>query len=221
MSAISSVISFILHLDQHLAELVEKTGSVSYIVIFLIIFLETGLVVTPFLPGDSLLFGLGALSASGVFNIWVLYLILLLAAISGDSVNYWIGKRIGPKAYESKSRFINKKNLDKAHRFYEKHGGKAIIISRFVPVVRSFAPFIAGVAEMDYKEFLSFNLIGGVAWISLFLWSGYLFGNIPFIKQNFDLVIILIVVVSLIPVVAEYIKSRKESQKESALPQKE
>jgi membrane-associated protein len=203
----------------HLAELVEKTGSVSYVVIFLIIFMETGLVVTPFLPGDSLLFGLGAIAATGVFNIWVLYLILILAAVTGDSVNYWIGKRIGPKAYESKSRFLNKNNLDKAHRFYEKHGGKAIIISRFVPVVRSFAPFIAGIAGMDYREFLSFNLIGGVAWISLFLWAGYLFGNIPFVKQNFDLVIILIVIVSLIPVLIEYLKSRSENK--SALPPKE
>jgi len=217
INAIKDLISFIVNIDEHLAELVQSTGSLSYIIVFLIIFMETGFVVTPFLPGDSLLFGLGAISATGSFNIWLLYPILLVAAVTGDSTNYWIGKKVGPKAFKSESRFLNKKHLEKARSFYEKHGGKAIIISRFVPVVRTFAPFVAGIASMNYKQFLTFNLVGGFAWITLFLWAGYFFGNIPFVQDNFHLVIIAIILISLIPIVVEYVKDKRESRKSKSI----
>lgn len=211
---IKNAVSFIVHIDEHLAELVHQTGSLSYVIVFLIIFMETGFVITPFLPGDSLLFGVGALAATGSFNIWLLYPLLLIAAIIGDSVNYWIGHKTGPRAYKLNSRFLNKKHLDKAHAFYEKHGGKAIIISRFVPVVRTFAPFVAGIANMDYKQFLTFNITGGVIWISLFLWTGYFFGNIHFIQENFHWVIIAILLISVVPIAIEYFKEKRQSRKE-------
>lgn len=200
---ISQIIQSILHLDVYLEAIVQTYGTLIYAFLFLIIFMETGFVVTPFLPGDSLLFASGALSAIGSLNILTLFILLSLAAILGDTVNYWIGKKIGRKAFRKDARFLNHRDLEKTQKFYDKHGGKTIILARFIPVVRTLAPFVAGVGAMDYPKFLSFNIIGGILWVSIFLFSGYFFGNIPFVKNNFELVIIGIILVSIIPIVYE------------------
>lgn len=211
MEIIKNLIEMILHVDKYLAMLVSSLGVWTYILLFAVIFVETGLVVMPFLPGDSLLFASGALASStGTLNIVALFIVFCAAAIIGDSVNYAIGKKMGKKAYEINNRVIKREYLEKAQRFYEKHGGKAIILSRFVPIVRTFAPFIAGIGEMHYKKFISFNIVGGVAWVSLFLLSGYLFGNVPFVKHNFELVIIVIILISVVPMMYEYIKHKKQ-----------
>lgn len=205
-----NLINFILHVDKYLALVATNLGAWTYVLLFTVIFIETGLVIMPFLPGDSLLFAAGALSSStGALDIFVLYVVFCLAAVIGDSVNYAIGKRLGEKAFEINNRLIKKEYLEKAHKFYEKHGGKAIILSRFVPIVRTFAPFIAGIGEMDYKKFLSYNIIGGIGWVTLFLLSGFLFGNVPFVKNNFEIVIVVIVLISVVPMVYEYIKHKK------------
>lgn len=180
---------------------------------FLVIFVETGLVVTPFLPGDSLLFAAGALSAStGAFNIVFLWLLMVVAAFLGDTVNYWIGHFVGPKAFEMNSKLFKKEYLDKAQGFYDKHGGKAIILARFVPIVRTFAPFVAGIGKMNYGKFLSFNMIGGFLWVSLFTWGGYLFGNLPIIKNNFHYSVVIIILISLVPIFVEVLKAKQEKQ---------
>ncbi len=204
------LIDMILHIDQYLNSLVGEYGMLVYALLFLIIFIETGFVVLPFLPGDSLLFATGAMVAIDIFNIyWVLGL-LIVAAILGDTVNYWIGRILGNKAYSVS--WINKQHLEKAETFYQQHGNKMIVLARFVPIVRSFAPFVAGIGRMNYYQFVSYNIIGGIAWVLICGGAGYFFGNIPVVKQNFELVILGIVVVSFLPIVFEYLKARKAAQ---------
>jgi membrane-associated protein len=195
-----SLFDLFFHLDKYLGFIINAYPAWSYALLFVVIFMETGVVITPFLPGDSLLFAAGALSAGGSFNIIVLLVVLYFAAFLGDTCNYWIGYYIGPKAFTGNSRFFKKEYLHKAHLFYEKHGGIAIILARYVPIVRTFAPFVAGISKMDYRKFLSYNIIGGVAWVSMFTLSGFLFGNIPFIKENFEYVAIIIILISVVPI---------------------
>jgi membrane-associated protein len=212
MDQIKYVIDLFLHLDKYLALIIDSTGYLSYIILFAVIFAETGLVITPFLPGDSLIFAAGALAAKDLLNILLLYALLLAAAFLGDTANYWIGHYIGPKAFNSNSRFLKKAYMDKAQGFYEKHGGKAIILARFVPIVRTFAPFVAGIGKMNYGKFLIYNMVGGFLWVSGFLFAGYFMGNIPLIKDNFHYTVVLIVLVSLIPIAYEFIKSKREAK---------
>ncbi|MFH2118250.1 MAG: DedA family protein [Candidatus Paceibacterota bacterium] len=211
MSAIQAVIDFILHIDVHLAELVASYGTLVYAILFGIVFAETGFVVTPFLPGDSLLFAAGALAALGSMNVAIVAGVLFLAAIAGDAANYWIGHFFGQKIIDSpKFPFINKEHIDKAQVFYEKHGGKAIILSRFVPIVRTFAPFVAGVGRMHYERFTLFNIIGGAVWVALFVFAGYFFGNIPSVKHNFSLVILGIIAISVLPIIWEAWQAKRK-----------
>ena len=216
MQLFQSLINFILHIDKYLLQIVNQYGMASYAILFAIIFMETGLVVTPFLPGDSLLFAAGALSAQGAFSIWGLLILLVVAAFLGDTVNYWIGRFIGPKAFNSQSKFLKKEYLEKAQAFYEKHGGKTLIIARFMPIIRTFAPFVAGVGKMTYKKFLMFCIIGNVIWVNSFTFAGYFFGNIPMIKKNFSLVIFLIIIVSLLPTFYAIIKQFLDRKKKTA-----
>jgi len=217
MDLIHWFVDFFLHLDQHLAEVIQRYGTTTYFLLFLIVFLETGLVVTPILPGDSLLFAAGAFAALGHLRLWPLFFLLCVAAILGDTVNYAIGARIGPKVFSySKSRFFNPDHLKKTHEFYEKYGGKTIIIARFVPIVRTFAPFVAGVGQMSYRQFIGYNVIGGVLWVSICVFAGYFFGNLPFVKKNFSVVVIVIVLISLLPAVIEYLKHRAEAKRKAA-----
>ena len=208
MNVFSLIIDFILHIDEYLVDIIDRLGNLTYIILFIIIFLETGLVVTPFLPGDSLLFAAGTLSAIGSLNIFILYITFLIAAIIGDSVNYNIGKKIGPRAFKMNNRFIKKSYLEKTQKFYEKHGGKAIVFARFIPIVRTFAPFVAGIGEMNYSKFITYNVIGGFLWVTIFTFLGYFFGNIPFIKNNFHYAIIIIILLSIIPILYEFIKHK-------------
>jgi membrane-associated protein len=217
MDLIHWFVDFFLHLDQHLAEVIQRYGTSTYALLFLIVFLETGLVVTPLLPGDSLLFAAGSFAGVGILRFWPLFFLLCAAAILGDTVNYAIGARLGPKVFHyPKSRFFNPEHLKKTHAFYEKYGGKTIIIARFVPIVRTFAPFVAGIGAMSYARFLGYNVIGGVLWVSLCLFSGYFFGNLPLVKQNFSLVVIAIVFISLLPAVIEYLRHRAEAKRKAA-----
>lgn len=202
-----NIINFILHLDTHLAALVANYGPWVYGFLFLIIFLETGLVITPFLPGDSLLFVAGAMAAVGDFNIWLLFGILITAAILGDTANYALGKYFGEKVF---SKFIKKEHLEKTQKFFDKYGKKTIILARFVPIIRTFAPFLAGVGKMHYFTFLSFNIIGGLAWVTLFTFSGFFFGNLPVVKENLGFIILGIIFVSLLPILFEYLKAKKK-----------
>jgi membrane-associated protein len=209
MDIIILFIDFFIHLDQYLPVIVEGFGVWVYVIVFIVIFCETGLVVTPVLPGDSLLFALGALAALGALHIEALLILLCVAAIAGDSVNYAIGHYIGPKVFSYEdSRFFKKKYLLKTHEFYEKHGGKTIIIARFMPFIRTFAPFVAGVGAMSYSKFILFNITGGIAWIGIFLLGGYFFGNIPTVKSNFTVVIIVIVIISVMPGFIAYARQK-------------
>jgi len=204
MELIKDFIDFILHLDTHLVELVSRYGTFSYAILFAIIFCETGLVVTPILPGDSLLFAIGALSAKGALNVYNAAFLLMVAAITGDSTNYWIGYFAGPKVFHSESsRWLNRKHLDRTSEFYERYGVKTVIIARFMPIVRTFAPFVAGIGRMYYPRFLVFSVLGSFLWIGLFVAAGYLFGNIPVVKRNFTLVVLAIIFVSLLPALIE------------------
>jgi membrane-associated protein len=208
MELIKYLIDLILHLDKHLVELVTQYGAWTYAILFLIIFCETGLVVMPFLPGDSLIFAVGTLAAKGVLDLFWVSILMIIAAIIGDTINYWIGYKIGPKVFSSQdSRLLNRRHLDRTHQFYEKYGGKTIIIARFMPIIRTFAPFVAGIGRMNYSRFLLYNVVGGVLWIVLFMLAGYLFGNIPIVKRNFTLVIFGIIVVSILPGVIEYLRA--------------
>jgi membrane-associated protein len=214
------IIDLFLHLDKHLAELISSYGMWTYAILFAIIFCETGLVVTPFLPGDSLLFAAGALAGTtatetggGVLNPHYLFLLLAFAAIIGDTVNYHLGKILGDKIFKEKARFLKKDYLDRTHRFYEKHGGKTIILARFVPIVRTFAPFVAGVGKMTYAKFISYNIIGGIVWVAAFVYGGYFFGQHPLVKKNFTLVVIAIILISVAPMVYEYLKVRAEKKR--------
>ena len=209
-------IDIFLHLDRHLADVLQYFGSWTYLVIFLIIFCETGLVVTPILPGDSLLFGLGAFAANpylkGPLTLELLFMTLTIAAIAGDSLNYAIGHYLGPRVFQKEDgRFFKRAYLEKTHKFYERHGGKTIIIARFMPIIRTFAPFVAGIGRMNYSRFISYNVIGGICWISLFIFGGYFFGNISFVKSNFTLVIISIIIISVLPGVIEYLRQRRKT----------
>jgi len=199
----------LVHLDRHLAVLLQQYGAWVYLLLFAIIFCETGLVVTPFLPGDSLLFIAGALAAGGGIDVHLLALVLVAAAVLGNTVNYSIGRFIGPKVFHwEDSRFFNKKALERAHAFYEKHGGKTIIITRFVPVLRTFAPFVAGIARMTYLNFTAYNVAGALAWVLLLLYAGYWFGNVSLVKQNLSWVILGIIVLSVMPLAFEYVRQR-------------
>ena len=214
MEFVSKVVDFVLHLDAHLSALIQQYGLWTYVILFVVIFCETGLVITPFLPGDSLIFAAGTFAARGDLNVVGLFLALAAAAVIGDSVNYWIGKIIGPKVFQKEnSRVFKKAYLERTHNFYEKYGAETIIIARFVPIVRTFAPFVAGIGRMSYGKFLSYNVVGGVGWVALFTFGGYFFGNIPFVRRNFSLVIIAIIVISLVPAVVEILKHRKGEKK--------
>ena len=210
MQIIKFLIDFVLHLDVHLAEIIAQAGGWTYAILFGVIFMETGLVITPFLPGDSLLFAAGSLAAldGSPLNIVLLWVLLAAAAIIGDTVNYEIGRFIGPKAFTSNSRLLKKEYLDRTHAFYEKHGGITIFLARFIPIIRTFAPFVAGVGKMSYRYFISYNFFGGLVWTALFTFGGYFFGNIKFVKDNFSIVIIAIIVISAIPAVYEVVKAR-------------
>jgi membrane-associated protein len=216
MELLQNFIDLLLHLDKHLAAIIQQYGVWTYLILFLIIFCETGLVVTPILPGDSLLFATGAFAATGALNISTVLILLTIAAIVGDTLNYWIGAYIGPKAfYSEKSRFFKKEYLIRTHEFYEKHGGKTIIIARFMPIIRTFAPFVAGIGKMTYARFLSYNVIGGILWIALFTLGGYFFGNIPVVKRNFTLVILAIIILSILPGVIEFIRHKRKGEASS------
>jgi membrane-associated protein len=212
MELMNTFIEILLHLDKHLDLIIRNYGIWTYAIFFFIIFLETGLVVTPFLPGDSLLFAIGSFAALGSLDVRVSIVSLSIAAIAGDTVNYWIGDFIGPKVFsKEKSRFLNKEYLYRTHRFYEKYGGKTIVLARFIPIIRTFAPFVAGVGSMTYGRFIVYNVIGGIAWVVMFVFGGYFFGNIPFVKNNFSLVIFAIIFISILPGVIEFLRSRKRS----------
>lgn len=208
----SGLVDLVLHLDSHLAGIIADYGVWTHGILFAVIFLETGVVVTPFLPGDSLLFAAGTLAATGSLHIWWLAALLFVAAVLGDTVNYWIGHLVGPKVFEKDRRWLKRKHLERTHAFYEKHGAKMIVLARFVPIVRTFAPFVAGVGRMHYATFLTYNIVGGLLWTGIFLFGGYLFGNIPIVQDNFGIVVIAIVAVSLLPMAVEFIKARKENQ---------
>jgi len=211
MELIKYLIDFILHLDTHLVELVSRYGTFSYAILFAIIFCETGLVVTPFLPGDSLLFAVGALSAKGALDVYIIAALLMLAAIIGDSTNYWIGYFVGPKVFRSESsRWLNRKHLERTSEFYERYGVKTVVIARFMPIVRTFAPFVAGIGRMYYPRFLFFSVLGSILWIGSFVTAGYLFGNIPVVKRNFTLVVLAIIFVSILPALIEAMRARRE-----------
>jgi membrane-associated protein len=211
MELLTQLIDLILHLDRYLVDLVTRFGGWTYAILFLIIFCETGLVLMPFLPGDSLLFAIGALASTGALDVFWISILLIVAAILGDTVNYWIGYSIGPRIFTSdRSRWLNREHLDRTHRFYEKYGGKTIILARFMPIIRTFAPFVAGIGRMSYGRFLLYNVVGGVVWIVIFVAAGFWFGNIPIVKRNFTLVILAIIVLSVLPAVIEYWRARRE-----------
>ena len=211
MTTVKYLIDLFLHVDKNLAVVIQTYGLWSYALLFGVIFMETGLVVTPFLPGDSLLFAAGALSASlGAFNIWMLWGMLVVAAFLGDTANYWIGHFIGPKAFEMNSKLLKRDYLDKAQAFYDKHGGKAIVLARFVPIVRTFAPFVSGIGKMHYGDFIKYNIVGGVLWVTMFVFGGYLFGNIPVVAHNFHYVVVAIVLISVVPIGLEFAKAKRE-----------
>lgn len=205
------IIKYMLHLDENIVNIINLFGPFTYAIVFLIIFAETGLVVTPFLPGDSLLFALGTLAGGGFLNIWLVYFILFFAAILGDNTNYWIGHKIGPRVFSKEnSRIFNKAYLEKTRIFYEKRGGKTIILARFFPILRTFAPFVAGVGKMHYMTFFSYSIVGNLLWVTLFTLTGYFFGGLPIIKKNFEFAIMAVIIFSLVPLAIEYIKSKRE-----------
>lgn len=206
-----TLLDFILHIDVHLAALTAQYGMWTYAILFLIVFAETGLVVTPFLPGDSMLFAAGAICSLGSMDVTVLMGLLMIAAVLGDGVNYAIGKKVGPRLFTSStSKFLNKQHLDRTHAFYEKHGGKTIILARFMPIIRTFAPFVAGVGSMRYRTFFIYNVVGAIVWVASFTMLGFFFGNQPLVKKNFTLVIGAIIVISVLPAIWEIIRSKKE-----------
>jgi Uncharacterized membrane-associated protein len=218
MNYIKLAIDFVLHMDKYLSMIITSVGGWTYLVLFVVIFIETGLVVTPFLPGDSLLFAAGAIAAlsssSGgtgfKLNVIVLYILVAIAAVLGDTINYWIGHLVGPRVFTGEVRWLKKEYLDRAQVFYEKYGGKAIFLGRFIPIVRTFVPFVAGIGNMRYGYFISYNIFGGIIWTALFTFAGYFFGNVSFVKNNFSLVVIAIVVISTIPAIVEYVRSRRK-----------
>ena len=203
------LVDLFLHLDAYLAQIIAQFGVLTYALLFLVIFAETGFVVTPFLPGDSLIFAAGTFAAKGLLNPIVLFVTLSFAAILGDTINYWIGHYVGERAYTGEVKWIKKEYIDRTHAFFQKHGGKTILLARFVPIVRTFAPFVAGVGEMDYKYFFSYNVFGGIVWVATFLFAGYFFGGIPLVQNNFEMVMVAIVLISVVPVLWEMLKGRR------------
>lgn len=219
MTLLNQIIDLFLHLDTHLGALIDSYGVLVYVILFLIIFLETGVVITPFLPGDSLLFAAGTFAAIGSLNAYILFILLAAAAILGDTLNYHIGKYAGPRVFHKKSRWFRKEYLDYTEEFYEKYGSKTIILARFVPIVRTFAPFIAGIGRMHYQRFLLFNVIGAIAWVGMFVFGGYIFGTIHIVQENFSFVVVAIIFLSLVPAAVElmkHYKKRKAAKKVSA-----
>lgn len=212
MELVKTAVDLFLHVDKNLNAVILQFGTLTYIFLFLIIFMETGLVVTPFLPGDSLLFVAGSLAAFGSLNIKILFITLALAAIIGDSVNYWIGSILGRRMFHEKSKFFKMEYLVKTEKFYEKYGGKTIILARFMPIIRTFAPFVAGIGKMNYAWFMSYNITGGLIWVGLFTFGGYFFGNIPIIKNNFEISIFVIIFVSVLPGILEYLKHKRHKK---------
>ena len=203
------MIDFFVHFDRHLLEFVRDYGSWVYGILFAIVFAETGFVVTPFLPGDSLLFAAGSFAALGSLDVTRLFLLLVTAAILGDNTNYCIGRKVGPRVFRENVRYLNRRHLDRTHAFYEKHGGKTIVMARFVPIVRTFAPFVAGIGAMRYRRFLPIDVFGGLLWVGLFVFGGYFFGNLPIVKRNFSFVILAIIVISVLPVAWEWVRARR------------
>jgi membrane-associated protein len=216
MDLIRKFVDLFLHLDKHLQELSAEYGVWLYAILFIVIFCETGLVVTPFLPGDSLLFAVGALAATGGLDPHLMTVLLSIAAIAGNTANYAIGYHLGPRVFHEQSRFFRKEYLDRTHAFYDKHGGKTIIIARFLPIIRTFAPFVAGIGRMSYTRFMTYNVIAGIVWVAFFIYIGYFFGNMPFVKRNFSIVILAIIIVSMLPGIIEYLRHRREKKKNSA-----
>ena len=208
MEFIGQLIDFILHIDRHLAEITAQYGTWSYAILAAIVFCETGLVVTPLLPGDSLLFAAGALAAIGPLEPGVLNLLLFGAVVAGDNANYWAGRFIGPRAFTVKSRFLNRRYLDRTHDFFERHGGRTVVLARFIPIVRTFTPFVAGIGAMSYPRFLAWSLSGGALWVTLFVWAGYYFGNLPAVRNNFGLVALAIIILSVLPLVIGILRER-------------
>jgi membrane-associated protein len=212
MGMIGSLWDLVIHLDRHLSGVIQDYGAWTYLLLFIIVFCETGLVVTPILPGDSLLFAVGTFAAAGALDLTLVLLLLSVAAVAGDTVNYAIGYRVGPRIFRGQSvRFLNHKYLDRTHQFYERHGAKTIVIARFVPIIRTFAPFVAGIGQMSYGRFIAYNVIGGVGWVCLLLLGGYAFGNLPAVRQNFTFVIFAIIGLSLLPGVIEFLRQRRHS----------
>jgi len=210
MGFIGQILDFVLHIDVHLDQIISDYGLLTYLLLFIIVFCETGFVVTPFLPGDSLLFAVGAFCARGSLAMGASLLVLAAAAVAGDTANYWIGAVVGPKVFHRENvRFLNKRHLERTHTFYERYGGKTIVIARFVPIVRTFAPFVAGIGKMTYPRFLAYNVSGGIAWVVLFVLGGFYFGNLPIVRRNFSLVIMAIIVISVMPAVIEVIRQRR------------
>ncbi|HOW86500.1 MAG TPA: DedA family protein [Candidatus Aminicenantes bacterium] len=219
MEIVRKVVDIVLHLDRYLGAIIQQYGLWTYSILFVVIFIETGLVVMPFLPGDSLLFAAGTFAALGALDVRLLVVILSAAAVLGDTVNYWIGHHLGQRAFAREdARFFKKEYLERTHAFYEKHGGKTIIIARFVPIIRTFAPFVAGIGRMSYGRFLSFNVIGGVGWVLLLTGAGYFFGTIPFVKKNFSIAIMAIIVISALPIAVEYLRNRRRRRTGAARP---
>jgi membrane-associated protein len=222
MEFLQDFLEFVLHLDRHLLELCTAYGAWVYAILFVVIFCETGLVVTPILPGDSLLFAVGSLTAIGALDLPTSMIVLALAAILGDTVNYWMGDYVGPKVfYQEHGRLLNKEYLLRTHRFYERHGGKTIVIARFLPIIRTFAPFVAGIGTMRYRRFLLFNVTGGILWVSVFVLAGHFFGSIPVVKNNFSLVIIALVLIPGIPSVVEFIRIQIQRKRSKAASSEE
>jgi len=213
MEILKTVIDMLLHMDEYMKLIIQQYGALTYAILFVVIFIETGVVIFPFLPGDSLIFAAGTFAAIGEFNPWLLFLLLSFAAVLGDTANYSIGNRVGEKAYNSK--WIKKEYIDKTHAFFQKHGGKTIFLARFVPIVRTFAPFVAGMGEMSYKYFISYNVVGGITWVGIFLSLGYFFGNLPFVQKNFEVVIIAIVLISVLPAIFEWWKEKQNKNTSS------
>ena len=219
MDILLKIIDFVLHINRYLSDIISRYGAWTYALLFFVIFMETGFVVTPFLPGDSLIFAASTFAAMGALNPWMIFILCAIAAVAGDTANYWIGHRIGSRAYTGEVKWIKKEYMERTHAFFDKHGGSAIFLARFVPIIRTFTPFVAGVSQMHYGFFIRWNVIGGLTWVATFTLLGYFFGNIPFVQKNFELVIIAIVVISVIPAITETLKARRSMQKPKVEPE--